>query len=139
MSARTAPATSPRARVDDLVCAVGSGQGEPLLHDVHGDRARAHRARDQRRAETDRPLAEDRDRVATGELQPAERGERRPCAARRGGAVLEAERVGQRNERVGSRGHELGVGAVGGDAVGPVWPAQYFGEPARQWMQIAQP
>ena len=122
-----------RTGVDDLVRAVRPRQREALLDDVHSDHASAHRARQQRRVEADGPLAEDRDVVATGELQPAERRERRARAAGRRRAVLEAERGGQRDQGAHVRGHVVGVGAVGGDAVGAVGAGAVLGAPARQW------
>ena len=62
-----------RARVDGLPGAELLGSGEPVRADVERDDAGAHCGRQLCRRETDRSLAEQRDRVIAGDLEPAQR------------------------------------------------------------------
>src|SRR5262249_1965218 len=72
---------------------------ETLLADVEGNDPRTHRDGKLRRREADRPLAEDRDGVAAGEIHPPQRAIGRAGTARDRRARLVGKRIWQRHER----------------------------------------
>src|SRR5213592_1265229 len=65
--------------------------------------SRAHGRAEHRRREAHGPLAEDRERVAPGDVEALQRAVGGAGPTRDRGALLEAERFGQRHER--ARGH----------------------------------
>src|SRR5262249_41178063 len=105
------------ARVDRVLRPQLTGQLQALRRDVDRDDARSQRTPQQRRAQPDRPLAEDGERIAARDVEASQRAVGRAGAARPRRASLEAERVGQRDAGERRRLHEVCVATVTGDAV----------------------
>src|SRR6266508_4502295 len=105
------------ARVDDGLGAELPGERQALGGDIDRDHARAHRPSQHRGAEPDRPLAEDGEGVATGDIETLQRAVGGAGPARDRRPRREAERLGKRNQRVRRHAHEGRVAAVARHAV----------------------
>ena len=84
-----------------LVGAELPGALQPLRVDVERDHPRAHRLGELGAGQADRPLAEDGDRVAAGDVHAPQRAIGGAGAAGDRGARREAQLLGQRHHRVG--------------------------------------
>ena len=120
VSSLIAPTGIVRARIDRLPGAELLGARQPLRADIEGDDAGAHRRRELRRRQTDRPLAEQRDRVVAGDFEPAKRAIGGSGAAGDRRSAREAELVGERHQGEGrhlqiARVPAMGVVAVNQD------------------------
>src|SRR3989442_938910 len=112
------PAPPARAGADGGAASwAGAGEPEPLRDDVDRDHPRAHGRAQHRRGEAHGPLAEDRERVAPGDVEALERAVGGAGPARDRGALLEAEGVGQGHERPRRHLHVGRVPAVARHAI----------------------